>query len=136
MKLAAGVIIVALLILILEEEKRPNTFLLQNLFIYILNTDNEASPQGSEHDISSEFIASGHSFQHMTRSDERKLKKKLNKACGYPRFSFTEIDFSGCRYKCRGIGTDPRTATVMLDDGTLCGGQGVSCKGGHCVAEV
>uniref|UniRef100_A0A0K8R504 Putative ixostatin n=1 Tax=Ixodes ricinus TaxID=34613 RepID=A0A0K8R504_IXORI len=105
MKLAAGVIIVALLLLILEE------------------------------DISSEFIPSGLPFPHMPSSEARKLRASLNRKCGYPRFSFTEVNFEGCQYKCRGMGTDQRTAIVKLDDRTPCGGPGEKCKGGHCVAE-
>uniref|UniRef100_A0A6B0UBT0 Putative conserved secreted protein n=1 Tax=Ixodes ricinus TaxID=34613 RepID=A0A6B0UBT0_IXORI len=105
MKLAAGVIIVALLLLILEE------------------------------DISSEFIASGLPFTHMPSSKAQKLRASLNKLCGFPRFSFTAIDFRICRYQCHGIGTDRRTVTLTLDDGTPCGRQGEKCKKGHCVAE-
>uniref|UniRef100_A0A0K8RJR5 Putative ixostatin n=1 Tax=Ixodes ricinus TaxID=34613 RepID=A0A0K8RJR5_IXORI len=105
MKLAAGVIIVALLLLLLEE------------------------------DISSEFIPSGLQFPHMPSSEAQKLRASLNKKCGYPRFSFTEINFKRCRYKCRGSGTDQRTATLMLDDGTPCGRQAESCKKGNCVAK-
>uniref|UniRef100_A0A6B0UL76 Putative conserved secreted protein n=1 Tax=Ixodes ricinus TaxID=34613 RepID=A0A6B0UL76_IXORI len=114
MKLAAGVIIVALLLLLLEEGPNPCF----------------------QEDISSEFIPSGLQFPHMPSSEAKKLRASLNKKCGYPRFTFTEINFKRCRYQCRGIGTDRRTVTLMLDDGTPCGRQGESCKGGHCVAQA
>uniref|UniRef100_A0A0K8R6M5 Putative ixostatin n=1 Tax=Ixodes ricinus TaxID=34613 RepID=A0A0K8R6M5_IXORI len=105
MKLAAGVIIVALLLLILE-------------------------------DISSEFIASGEEFPHMQSRAANRLRSKLNKKCWYSRgFSFAEIDFSTCRYKCRRIGTNQDTYIGRLDEGTSCGSQGQKCQGGHCVAK-
>uniref|UniRef100_A0A147BXK9 Putative ticsk ixostatin n=1 Tax=Ixodes ricinus TaxID=34613 RepID=A0A147BXK9_IXORI len=107
MKLAAGVIIVALLLLILEE------------------------------DISSEFIASGDDFPHMPSHDAQRLRSRLNRKCGYRRrFSFTAIDFSTCKYKCTRIGTNQDTYIRRLEDKTSCGSQGQKCQRGHCVAEV
>uniref|UniRef100_A0A0K8RJ31 Putative ixostatin n=1 Tax=Ixodes ricinus TaxID=34613 RepID=A0A0K8RJ31_IXORI len=107
MKLAAGVIIVALLLLILEE------------------------------DISSKFIASGDEFPHMKSSAAKRLRSELNKRCGYSRgFSFAAINFLTCRYKCTHIGTNQEVYTGTLDDKTPCGSQGQKCQRGHCVAEV
>uniref|UniRef100_A0A090X8A2 Putative salivary protein of 15kda inhibits cd4+ t cell activation n=1 Tax=Ixodes ricinus TaxID=34613 RepID=A0A090X8A2_IXORI len=106
MKLAAGVIIVALLLLILEEG------------------------------ISSKFIASGDKFPHMQSRAAKRLRSKLNKKCGYSHgFSFAEIDFSTCQYKCRRIGTNQDTYIGTLDEGTSCGNQGQKCQRGQCVAK-